>query len=370
MGGIEFAAESLKRHWIVDGHEVTWISTDIPAGARGSSADNVRVPAANFPEDLWQINSPLVFPWRIPAIDRLVAAHDAVSAHSLAPGLALLALRSAIRLRKPVVATQHVGVIPLRYGWLSALQEAFLCRAARWTTGRGAWLTFVGKAVRDWFVERAHVPESRVAMTPAGIDHDCYNFVTDADKRILRAKWQVAEGRFSVLFVGRFYEKKGLQLIRELARACPEAGFTLVGSGPLDPASWALPNVRVVRFVPTADLRELYGAHDLFIMPSVGEGWPAVVPQAMACGLPCMVSEETFAGYGRDPGMFIVCRRDPDAMCRALREAAAGREPLAGDRRGVSDYAMKTWDWKETARIYLRLFARPPDSAGPQEGGQ
>jgi len=358
MGGIEFAAISLKRCWQDAGHEVTWLTTDLPRGGRPSTADNVRIPAANFFESLWQINSPVVSPLAYPRIARLVREHDAISIHSLAPGLSTVALFAALRAKKPTIATQHVGVIPMKAAVLSLVQDRFLCTAARWCTRRGALLTFVGQAVRDWFLQHANVPEDKVFMTPAGIDRSDYHFVDDAERAGFRAKWQTEHHSFNVLFVGRFYEKKGLPLLQEVARRCPDIHFTLVGTGPLDPAAWGLPNIRLVGFVETSELRELYGSHDLFIMPSVGEGWPAVVPQAMACGLPCLISEETFQGFNRDPDRFLVCTRNADVIAGMLRDAAAGKIPLVAARRELSDYATTTWDWRRTADIYLDLFRR------------
>ena len=39
MGGIEFAAQSLKACWERDGHTVTWLTTDLPRGARPGAPD-------------------------------------------------------------------------------------------------------------------------------------------------------------------------------------------------------------------------------------------------------------------------------------------------------------------------------------------
>ncbi|NIP93828.1 MAG: glycosyltransferase family 4 protein, partial [Akkermansiaceae bacterium] len=57
-GGIQYAAESLKRCWRDEGHEVTWLSTDIPPGGRDSTEDNIRLPATNFLER-WQCYTPV-----------------------------------------------------------------------------------------------------------------------------------------------------------------------------------------------------------------------------------------------------------------------------------------------------------------------
>ncbi len=361
MGGIEFATESLKRCWQESGHDVTLLTTDLPPGARPSTPDNVRLWAANFLESGWQINSPLVCPTSYPEIARLVKSHDVVNIHSLAPGLSTVALYAAVRRRKPTVATQHVGVIPLANPLLDRFQEKFLCAVARWCVRRRVPLTFVGQAVRAWFVERARIPLESTVMTPAGIDQRDYFFVPEADRRVFRQKWNLPAEKLNVLFVGRFYEKKGLLLLKQVAERCPDVQFTLVGGGPIQVAEWALPNVRKIKFVPTPDLRELYGSHDLFIMPSVGEGWPAVVPQAMACGCACLISEETFSGYGRDPERFLVRPRNVDILAETLRGAAAGKIPLLGQRESLSEYACRTWNWKTTAEIYIELFRKLTD---------
>lgn len=357
MGGIEFAAEALKSCWERLGHQVTWLTSDDPQGARPSTPDNVRVPVWNGLERRFQINSPLPLPSAWDTISRLVQVHDVVNTHSLAPGVSATALLSAVRREKPLVVTQHVGVIKMN-GLLNLLQEQVITGLARHATSHGAYLTFVGQAVREWFVQTAQIPEERIVMTPAGIDRRNYHFVDEPERTTLRRKWELKDDAPNVLFVGRFYEKKGLPLIGELARRFPGIRFTLVGGGPIDPTKWNLPNVRLISFVKTEELRELYGSHDLFIMPSYGEGWPAVVPQAMACGLACLVSEECFGGYNRDVSRFLVTPRTVEAIAPVLEKAQAGSLPLLRERQQLSQYATEQWDWQRTAEIYVDLFER------------
>lgn len=355
MGGIEFAAEALRNCWRDLGHEVTWATSDEPRGGRAASPDNVRIRTWNGLERRFQINSPLPWPSEWPKIVRLVEQHDVVNAHSLAPGVASAALLSALRQHKPLVVTQHVGVIRMS-GLMNALQERVITGLARHAVRNGAYLTFVGQAVRDWFIEKAAIPEDRIVMTPAGIDRRSYYFVPNDERDALRRKWELGDDALNILFVGRFYEKKGLPLIGELARRFPGVRFTLVGGGPVDPVKWQLPNVRLISFVQTEELRELYGTHDLFLMPSYGEGWPAVVPQAMACGLACLISEECFTGHNRDTENFLVCRRTVDDIGSIIEKAAAGSLEIIRRRRALSDYATRTWDWQRTAEIYTALF--------------
>jgi glycosyltransferase involved in cell wall biosynthesis len=379
LGGIEYAAGSLKRCWEESGHWVTWLTTDILGNGAPDTPDNIRIPALNVFEFLFQINCPVISPLSRREIEREVMDHDVINVHSLAPGLTSAVLHAALKFKRPTVATQHVGVIPFGFPLLNRVQKRVICARARHLVLEGALLTFVGKAVRNWFVDRASLPEDRIFMTPAGIDQRDFHFVSEDERSRFQRQWNLKQDRLNVLFVGRFVEKKGLALLHDLALRCPTVHFTLVGNGSINPNRWNLSNAQVIPHVSTAELRELYGSHDVFIMPSVGEGWPAVVPQAMACGLACLISEETFEGYGQDPQMFLICERDVDVIARMLAELAAGRIPAQRLRKGISDYAMNVWDWKRTANVYLDLFDRvikaastrdpatKPSSAGSKE---
>lgn len=103
-----------------------------------------------------------------------------------------------------------------------------------------------------------------------------------------------------LLFVGRFTQKKGLALIREVAAARPEWAWTLVGTpGEIDPAAWGLDNVNVLPPCAQSELRKLYRSANLLALPSVGEGFPLVIA-GMGCGTPVLIGPETAAAL---PGL-------------------------------------------------------------------
>lgn len=357
LGGIEYAAEALKASWKRRGHNVTWLTSDHPPGAQPDRRNNIRLKAWNGLESMLEINTPLLAPWQRAAVKRYVRQTEIVNIHSLAPGVTEAARVFALSQKKPLVCTQHVGVIRLRQAWLNPVQRRVLIRAARRVV-RGGFLTFVGEAVRDWFVEHAQLPEDRIAMTPAGINAEQFYRVEPHEREETRQKLRLNTNRLQVLFVGRFVEKKGLPILRKLAGRMPEVDFTLLGNGPDDPGRWGCDNVRVLEHVSIEVLRLLFGAHDLFIMPSHGEGWPAVVPQAMACGIPCLISTDCFDGFRRDRERFLVAERSAEAMQEAI-QAAAGQCPGHTSQRAErSAYALETWNWDRTADIYLDLFVK------------
>lgn len=366
IGGIEIIAAQLKRCWEEQGHYVTWVTTDIPRGGAPSTSTNVRLTALNWMESCLQINTPLVNPLSHAAIYRLVRDHDAVNVHSLAPGVTSMVTRAALAARKPLVITQQVSLIPLRSRLLTAVQEYLILRTARRCTEHGARLTFVSTAVRDWFAERAGLNPAHLVMTPNAHDERVFRLATPDERAAAIQKLALPPQTFRVLFVGRFVDKKGLHLIKSLARACPDVQFTLVGNGFQRPERWALPNVRVVPPQPSESLRSYYAAHELLILPSVGEGWPIVICEAMACGTACLISQETFDNFGQDREMFVVSENTPPALLACLRKAQAGYPALIRDHDRLSAYAGATWNWHAAADTLLRLFGEStPLKSGP-----
>ena len=358
LGGIELAAQHLKHCWKDDGHSVTWVTTDIPRGAVASTPDNVRFPASNWFEENLQINTPIVNPLAYFKILNLVRRQDVISVHSLAPGVTALTIRAALACRKPLVVTQHVGIIPLKSRILTLLQDRVILRSARSCTRRGTWMTFVSPAVRDWFIAKAKIDPDHVCLTPTAYNNAIFS-LTDGPARLAEQRQLgLPDNRLKVLFVGRFVEKKGLPLIEQVARSCPDIHFTLIGEGAIHPKEWNLSNVRVVSPQPADTLRHYYASHDLLLLPAVGEGWPAVICEAMACGTPCLISRETFRNFGRDEHMFLVSDNSTVALEGILQRVKKGKIPLVGQHQAVATYAQTTWagSWQKTARVFTDLF--------------
>jgi len=160
-------------------------------------------------------------------------------------------------------------------------------------------------------------------------------------------------------FLGRIVAEKGLQhLVRAFqalgdpdARLLIGGDFATVAGGSVVEEVRALvdgdPRIRLLGFLPDADIADLHASLDVFALPSVNafEAFGIVQVEAMMAGVPALASDlpgvrtpvqET--GFGR-----IAAPRDVAGLTAGLRElAAAGLDRAAGAERARARFAVGT----------------------------
>jgi glycosyltransferase involved in cell wall biosynthesis len=129
------------------------------------------------------------------------------------------------------------------------------------------------------------VPLERIAQIPLWTDSDFWIPAPHPHER---------KGPLKVLFAGGINLRKGVPFLVEAVRTLlPHAALTLIGS--LDPdAKSCLAGtesfVTVLAPVSKEALRGIYGAHDVLVLPSLGDSFGFVAMEAMACGLPVILT--------------------------------------------------------------------------------
>lgn len=227
---------------------------------------------------------------------------------------------------------------------------------------------YIGTANRRLY-ENFGVPAAKLHPAPYAVDNA--RFAKQADEcrmqnAEIRKQWNIPEDAFCVLFCGKFIPKKRpLDVVKALCilNAQPSTinyHALFVGSGELGGALRAAchvvfdadatvpfgPVVRspVVPVDPTSDLRPLtseakppasfpgflnqtgisqaYVAADCLVLPSdYGETWGLVVNEAMASGLPCVISDR--CGSAKDLGMIPPNQVYPCGNTTALADCLA-----------------------------------------------
>lgn len=196
--------------------------------------------------------------------------------------------------------------------------------------------------------------KGKLVMLPRGFDPKTYQPAPQKDK-IFRA-----------IFVGQLLVRKGLKYLLEawVRLNLPHAELLLVGNLMDEVRSTVEPylsrhDIRHIGFVP--DPAAAYNSSTVFVFPSIDEGSAKVTYEAMACGLPVIVTHNagSLAIDGEDG--FIIPIRSVEALMEKLlffyehRDAALEMGKTA--RRHIESY---TWDTYETNLIatYHRLLAK------------
>jgi glycosyltransferase involved in cell wall biosynthesis len=377
-GGIEIVAGRLARELQRQGAEVTWFATgDSAPPERGSGCGaSLPISAWNITERKFGVPLPLPGPGGVAGIWREVRAADAVLLHDSLYPTNVVAMLAARWHRKPVVLVQHIAAIPYRNPLLRGIMTLANALIARPMLATADQVVFISAAVAEHF---GHVSfKSKPRLIFNGVDTEVFGLPpVGFDKGSARASLGLAADKPVVLFVGRFVEKKGLRLIERLARRRPDLAFALAGWGPIDPSQWGLDNVHVLRDLQGPSLAPLYQSSDVFILPSIGEGLPLVLQEALACGLPVICGRET-AAADPDAGALIegveIEGADADVAAAALAEridrVLAGQAKMSGAADVRHAYAVSRYSWTQAARAYLSIMTELVEQATAPAVGQ
>ena len=360
-GGIELVAAELARRLAQRGGiEIAWHASDCDPAPSLAGVRCVPARSWNGVERRFGVPYPLWSPAALRRVWRAARAADVVHLHDCLYLPNVVAYAAARLARKPVLVTQHVGMIPYRNPALRALLFAAYRVLARIVLGGATQVAFVSDSVRRYFGGFVDF-RSPPALVFNGVDTGVFRPPDAARRQALRAELGARPDAPLLLFVGRFVEKKGLPMLHELAQRLPEARWLFAGWGPLDPERWTLSNVTVVRGRTGAGLAALYQAADLLVLPSRGEGFPLVVQEAMACGTPALVGLETAAGC---PDAAAVLPSEDlsgaDAVARwerRIRQLAAAGGEAQRLRAPAAAYAAANWSWQRCSERYLELLA-------------
>jgi len=172
-----------------------------------------------------------------------------------------------------------------------------------------------------------------------------------------------------LLFVGTWIDHKGVYYLAEafekVLRVIPEARLTVAGCQEPEekvrqcfaPTSQAA--LEVWPFIKRAEMSSLYAEHEIFVLPSLMEGMPLVLLEAMASGMPVVTTESsgmTDLIEDSHDGLFVI-PGDTESLSAAIVRLC--RDPELRLRLGsAAQEKMKRYTWKQAARRTEAVFNR------------
>ena len=225
--------------------------------------------------------------------------------------------------------------------------------------------TGVGKSVCDE-LEKIGIDKTRITYIPNGVDNR--HFKPIADKKSVRQKFGISNDDIILLSVGRLTPAKQpkllIEIFSQLEKKMSNLTLCIAGTGEIVDSIKRMKEdagLQKVMFLGQVDhvsrLPDLYAGSDYFIITSKYEGGqpPLTLAEAMASGLPCIVSDIPQLNIVRDANCGIIVHfEDVEKAINQIYTYLTGIHQEHS--KNARNYAVNTLDWKIIAIKYLNIF--------------
>ena len=223
----------------------------------------------------------------------------------------------------------------------------------------------VSKGVRDFLTRWEAIPPDLIELVPNAVDEEIFHPCTEEERQAARSRLSIPADAFVTGGIGRLAHEKNFILLPELAARHPDIFFLVAGSGPERDRIAALTaelgvGARMRLLGPILDRPGFYHALDAFVLPSLYEGLPMAVLEAMSSGVPILSSRlEGISAVIIDEKEGLLARpgdvADFSKQLRRLQESPAFRRDLAANAQAK---ALAQFSASVAARLIENIYRR------------
>lgn len=201
------------------------------------------------------------------------------------------------------------------------------------------------------------IPSERIAILPRGLDTVLFQ-----PSRRDPAFWEtygIPRGTTVLLYVGRVSKEKDLDVIVSAWPKLRREGVALafVGDGPyLKELKELLPDAAFTGYLAGVELGRAFASSHIFVFPSTTDTFGNVILEAMASGVPCVVSDQGGPKDLVEPGVTGYITRALDAEDFAEHTARLINDPALRQRMSEAvRLTVQDRDWTEAGRQFWKM---------------
>ncbi len=284
----------------------------------------------------------------------------------------LLPLRLARELPATVTVYDLVPVLfPRTMAWTNyAVMRLFLRPSLR----RAEHVMTISQSVADDLERVMGIPAARVTVVPPGLRNEFGPRDREEARARTRDRWELS--RPYLLTVGTVEPRKNLTtLLRALGRlprrfrdryhllVAGAPGWRTSALGALAAPLVQDGTLRFLGYVPDAVMPDLYAGAELFVYPSLYEGFGIPVAEAMACGVPVVASDIPALHEVAGKAAEYVAPTDESAWAGAL-ERILGDQAQQESMRGLGLQRVRAFSYDRSARRVLTILEELGSRAG------
>ncbi len=264
------------------------------------------------------------------------------------------------------VVTSHGGTSKSWRRWNPEGPAMWMFDLAFKGTLHAAHIISVSEYAKRELSNEVDYPSERIHVIHHGIDPYFVPFPAET-VRLLRSQLLRDDEQYLILHVGHSARRKNVEILYKAlsilsGRKVP-VRLLRVGGEPT-PAQASLIHalgikdiVTHIKHVPNRELPRYYASSDLFVFPSLYEGFGIPLIEAMACGIPVVCSDWKLFREVCGPAAFFADPTDPRALADAI-EKVLHYPSLASQLRQKGLQRARQFTWEKTAFQTLQVYQR------------
>lgn len=293
----------------------------------------------------------------------IIKDHDLVILDTLFTHPTRPVARACLCMNKPYIMPLHGALLPWSLRQKSLKKYIYLCLLERYYLNHAAGLHCSDPDERD-AVEHLRL-KSSAFVVPYGLDFSHWQNLPP--RGIFRRKLDISEKEHVLLMLGRLHRVKNPELAVEMLGLLERKDVHLVFVGP-DEEGYQMQllarasvlgcagRIHFTGLLCGSSLLSVMADTDLFLMPSLSESFGMAAVEAMACGLPVLLSKYVPLGRWTEEagaGRQVTCT--PEAFAKACDEMLGNETALRESGERARELAFQRFDINKVTK---RLFSQ------------